>query len=192
MWKQPEIINERSWVPIKLYFGTLKFKVHKIFMCHKIINFLFFKDFIIYLWREGKGGRKRRRETSCEWETSIGWCSYVPRLRPNLHSRHVPQLGIELATFCFGGCCPTIWATLVGTVFHIFKIFQQMIHDRGGFKNKKYTLLLLYSVFHFSGTVMDVINISLYFRPMGMIFQCTWRLFVTFCCFFCLFSNRRC
>lgn len=34
--------NERSWLPINLYFWTLKFQFHVISMCHEIVSLYFF------------------------------------------------------------------------------------------------------------------------------------------------------
>ena len=55
-----------------------------------------FKDFIYLSLERGKGRKKRGRETSV-----CGCLSHAPHWGPGLQSRHVPPLGIELATFWF-------------------------------------------------------------------------------------------
>ena len=60
-----------------------------------IFYFIIFKDFIYFL-TEGKGGRKRGRETSI-----YGWLSHSPYWGPGLQPRQVPWLGIKPATLCF-------------------------------------------------------------------------------------------
>ena len=52
----------------------------------KVCQF-FKKDFILF-FREGKGKRKRGRETSI-----CGCLSHIPHWGPGLKSRHVPQTG---------------------------------------------------------------------------------------------------
>ena len=56
--------------------------------------FIFFKDFIYF--REGRGGRKRGRETSM-----CGCLSHAPYWGPGRQPRHVPWLGIEPVTLWF-------------------------------------------------------------------------------------------
>ena len=63
--------------------------------------FYFFKDFI-YLFLAGKGGRKRGRETSV-----CGCLSRAPSWGPDPQPRHVPWLGIELATFGLQASTPS-------------------------------------------------------------------------------------
>ena len=48
----------------------------------------------LFIFREGKGGRRRGRETSM--------CG-CPSCAPYWGPRHVPQLGVELVTFLFTG-----------------------------------------------------------------------------------------
>lgn len=55
-------------------------------------------------------------------------------------------------------------------------MFGQRLCDSGGFKNRKYTSLLFYSILHFSGPVLDIIYPHV-LDPMGMLFQCTQKLF---------------
>ena len=79
--------------------------------------YLLFKDFI-YFWREGKGRRKRGKETLM-WERKIDR-SPLPEWGPNQQPRHMCSPGIELATFHFVGWCSTNWATYVRAVFMSF------------------------------------------------------------------------
>ena len=64
--------------------------------------FFHFKDFIylLFFWREDKGERKRERETS-----------HAPNWGPGPQPRHVPWLGIKLATIQFAGRRSIHWAT---------------------------------------------------------------------------------
>ena len=55
---------------------------------------------------EGKGGRKKGRETSM-----CGCFSHAPHWRPGLQPRHVSRLGIEPATLWFAGRHSVHWAT---------------------------------------------------------------------------------
>ena len=64
--------------------------------------FLFFKDSIYLFQTEGKGGRKRGRDTSV-----CGCISKAPYWGPGLQPRHVPRPGIEPATPWFAGGCST-------------------------------------------------------------------------------------
>ena len=63
----------------------------------------FLKDFI-YFQREGKGGRKRGRETSVV--CLLHALTWGPIPQPS----RVPWLGVKLATLRFVGRCPTHWA----------------------------------------------------------------------------------
>ena len=72
------------------------------------INFL--KDLFIF----GERGREREREGERQWcarETSVGCLSHIPNWEPGVHPRHVPQQGIELATFQFAGWHSSHWDT---------------------------------------------------------------------------------
>ena len=72
-------------------------------------SFCFFlRNFVIYLiiFREGKGGRKRGRETSI-----CGCLSHAPYWVPGLQPRYVPWLGIEPATIWFSGLRSIHWTT---------------------------------------------------------------------------------
>ena len=72
-----------------------------------VLFFSFFKKrFYLFIFREGKGRRKRGRETSM-----CGCLSYTPYWGPGPQPRHVPWLGIELATLWFTGPHSIHWAT---------------------------------------------------------------------------------
>ena len=71
---------------------------------------IFFKDSIYLFQREGKGERKRGRESSM-WETLVGCVSCAPNQGPGPQPRHVPWLGIKPATFWFTGQRSIHWAT---------------------------------------------------------------------------------
>ena len=58
----------------------------------------FFKRFYLFIFREGKGGKKRGRETLI-----CGCLSHAPYWGPGLQPRHVPWLGIEPVTLWFAG-----------------------------------------------------------------------------------------
>ena len=60
------------------------------------LDFFFLNILFIYFSREGKGGRKKGRETSV-----CGCLSHAPYWGPGPQPRHVPRLGIELVTLCF-------------------------------------------------------------------------------------------
>ena len=62
--------------------------------------------FYLLFFREGKGGRKRGRETS-----TCVCLSRAPYWGPGPQPRHVPWLGIELMTLWFAGWCSIHWAT---------------------------------------------------------------------------------
>ena len=68
-----------------------------------------FKDFI-YIFLEGKGGRKKGRETSM-CERHIGCLSLLPSWGPGQQPKHVPWLETEPATFRFTGQHSIHWAT---------------------------------------------------------------------------------
>ena len=63
------------------------------------LDFIFKKRFYLFIFREGKGGRKRGRETSM-----CGCLSGGAHWGPGPQPRHVPWLGIELATLWFPAC----------------------------------------------------------------------------------------
>ena len=79
--------------------------------CSRVLSegesFIFFKDFI-YLFLEGerKAVRKRGRETSM-----CGCLLCASYWGPSPQPRHVPWLGIDLATLWFTGLCAIHWAT---------------------------------------------------------------------------------
>ena len=62
----------------------MDYKVNTYLAQSPILYFIFKKDFI-YLFLEGKGGRKRGRETSM---CGYLWCT--PYWAPGLQPRHVP------------------------------------------------------------------------------------------------------
>ena len=75
-------------------------------MLWTLLFYSFWKILFIYFYREGKGRRKRGRETSM-----CGCLSHAPYWGPGLQPRHVPWLGIELETLWFTGRHPIHWAT---------------------------------------------------------------------------------
>ena len=64
------------------------------------------KILFTYFEREGKGGRKRGRETE-----TCGCLSHTPHQEPGLQPRHVPWLAIKPATLWFPGQRSIHWAT---------------------------------------------------------------------------------
>ena len=69
------------------------------------------KDFVYFIFTEGKGGRKRGRDTSISCLLYEG---------PNPQPRHVSWPRMEPVTFCFVGWCPTTWVTPVRATESIF------------------------------------------------------------------------
>ena len=59
------------------------------------ISFSFFFKFYLLIFREGKAGRKTRRETS------MCWLTCTPYWGPGPQPRHVPWLGIKQDTLWF-------------------------------------------------------------------------------------------
>ena len=77
----------------------------------------FFLRFYLFIFREGKGGRKRGRETSL-----CGCLLHTPYWGLGPQPRHVPWLGIESATLCFPGQHSIHRATPArATVCHLYK-----------------------------------------------------------------------
>ena len=82
-------------------------------LCTTLVSFFFkwqllvflFKDFIYFVFREGKGERKRGRLISM-----CSCLSCTPYWGSGPQSRHVPWLGIEPATFRFAGWHSTHWS----------------------------------------------------------------------------------
>ena len=70
------------------------------------IIFYFFLRFYLFIFREGKGGWKRERETSM-----CGCLPHTPYWGPGPQPRHVPWLGIELETLWLAGQHSIHWAT---------------------------------------------------------------------------------
>ena len=80
----------------------------------------FFQDFIyLFIFREGKGGRKRRRETSV-----CGCLSQAPFWGPDLQPRHVPSVGIKTAILWFTGQHSIHWTTTARANCVIFDVFS--------------------------------------------------------------------
>ena len=97
------------------YFGFIKFMVVKVdlhieVVLHLLKSFpvtkilvLFIYFYILFLLREGKGGRQRNIKCGC--------LSHVPYWGPGLQPRHVPRLGIKPVTLWFTGQYSIHWAT---------------------------------------------------------------------------------
>ena len=70
-----------------------------------------FKRFYLFIFREKerKGERARERETWCTKDILIGCLSHTPNWGPGSQPRHVPWLGIELATIWFTGWHSIHW-----------------------------------------------------------------------------------
>ena len=101
--------------------------------CSHIQDFLFFK-YYLFVFRERKGGKKRGKETS------MCCClSHASHWGPGLQPRHVPWLGIELATLWFTGRHSIHWATPAKAEgFSIKSVFFKnvnVLEDREGLKN---------------------------------------------------------
>ena len=56
-------------------------------------------------------GEREKEEHQCVRETVIGCPSHAPIQGPGPQPRHMPWLGIELATLWFAGWCPIHWTT---------------------------------------------------------------------------------
>ena len=82
------------------------------FHCH-----VFFKRFCLFIFREGKRGRKRGKETPM-----CGCLSGAPYWGPGLQPRHVSWLGIEPATLWFSGRHSIHWAIPARAIVIYFKI----------------------------------------------------------------------
>ena len=91
------------------------------YTCHLSSHFTdlnnFFKDLFIYFQKEGKGGRKRRKETSM-YERIDQLSLACLKKGPGLQPRYVPRLGIEPLTFQFAGQHSIHWATPANTADH--------------------------------------------------------------------------
>ena len=77
----------------------------------KAILFIFY---FLNIYREGKGGGKRGKETS------IDCFSPTPNRGPGLQPRHVPWPAMELVTFGFAGWCSIHWATPAIAIYLFF------------------------------------------------------------------------
>ena len=85
-------------------------------VCISFLNSIYsplLKKILFYLLLErGEGGRKGEKYR-CVRKTSIGCLLHTPNQGLGWQPRHVPQMGIKLATFWFAGRCPAHSATLV-------------------------------------------------------------------------------
>ena len=70
------------------------------------VELTFFNRFNLFIFREGKRGRRRGRETSM-----CACLSHTPYWRPGPKPRHVLWLGIEHVTLWFAGQHSIHWAT---------------------------------------------------------------------------------
>ena len=102
-------------VSLQLWVHKTEFTLVLLFINYCII-FLFLKDFIyLFIFREGKGGRKKGRETSM-CDSLLRALPWGPSLQPS----HVPWLRIEPATLWFTGQHPIHWATPARAYYIIF------------------------------------------------------------------------
>ena len=92
-------------------------------------KYLFFFKILFIYFREGKGGRKKGRETSM-----CGWLSCAPNWGPGPQPRHVPWLGVEPVTLWFAGQHSVHWATPARAIYisiyslcfpYLCKLFQR-------------------------------------------------------------------
>ena len=120
-------------------------------------TFFFFKTFT-YFQREGKGGMKGGRETSCVRETSITWLSSAPNWRRGLQHRPVSWLGVE-GNLWFTGQHPTHWATPARAVFTLLLV---------SFKVQKFLSLMnsKLPVFSLTPCTSDIIHTEEYIKDM--------------------------
>ena len=66
--------------------------------CGSLCICVYLRFYLFIYFLEGKGGRKRRRETSV-----CGCLSHAPYWGPGQQLRHVPWLGLEPSTSCLAG-----------------------------------------------------------------------------------------
>ena len=101
--------------------SSFRFQVKVFFLFCGFSNFFhlyppfslpFFSFKILFIFREGKGGRKRGRKTSM-----CGCLLHALNWGPDLQPRHVPPLGIEPATLWFAGQHSIHWATPARATF---------------------------------------------------------------------------
>ena len=87
------------------------FKLFSNFLVIITVILFFSSRFYLFTFIEGKEGRQRGRETSM-----CGCLSRASHWGGGPQPRHVPWLGIELATLWFVGRCSIHWATSVRTI----------------------------------------------------------------------------
>ena len=86
--------------------------------------FEFFKIIYLFIFREmGRQGEREGEKHWCARDTSISCLSHAPNWGPGLQPRHIPWLGIELATFPFADQCSIHWATPPRAGLWIFKSY---------------------------------------------------------------------
>ena len=76
--------------------GNKKSIILKICYFYPLLVWIFLKRFYLFIFREGKGGKKRGRETSM-----CGCLSRGPHWGPEPQPRHVLWLGLEPVTLWF-------------------------------------------------------------------------------------------
>ena len=117
VWNPSQVYTENLWekmqsfqvaFPMALSFqeSHCKFLGDRLFILIMQVMLLFFKDFIYSFLEEGKGKRKRGRETSM-----CGHLSRAPNWVHGPQPRYVPWLGIKTATFWFTGSSSIQWDT---------------------------------------------------------------------------------
>ena len=80
----------------------------------------FVYNFIYLFLERGTGGEKRERNISALEKHQLGASPTPPNWGPGPQPRHMPQRGIELATFQLAGWHPVHWATPAKTrAFHV-------------------------------------------------------------------------
>ena len=80
-----------------------------------LLNLSLFKILLIYLFLERGEGREKEMETSM-----CGCLLCAPHWEPGLQPRHVPWLGIELATLGFSVRCSIHWAMPARAAYSFF------------------------------------------------------------------------
>ena len=84
----------------------------------------FFKRFYLFIFREGKGGRKWGRGTSM-----CGCLLRAPYWGHDLQPRHVLWLGIKRETLWFAGWHSAHWATPARAIFNFLRNLQTVFHS---------------------------------------------------------------
>ena len=88
-------------------------------------HFFKFSYFIFWYFRE-RAGEQEREGGKHQFEKQFTAFCTCPQ---NLQPRHMPWLGIELATFQVAGQHPTNWTTLVGDWHQIFNVPLITLHS---------------------------------------------------------------